>query len=500
MHNPWVHFRSLTNTSPPKSQWEWLEGCLSRNQTSLYGTQYQFADINSIASYQDSVPVVTYEDLKPWVDRLVDTGNVLFTEPVVAYEKTGGSHSGGKLIPYSQSGLEDFRRALLPWLAELIEHYDINHGVAYWALSPALRKNTRDSDGISLGGDAIYLGADNLAAFLELSAVPLSIADIEDLTDWQLVTLYYLIVHDDLRLISIWSPTFLTQLMNALLTYQEPLRMLLAEGGCIAGHVLHKDSKALQRLANYLTHQNPRELWPDLAVISCWADASSAMLLKDLRKIFPNVPIQPKGLLSTEAVITTPNSKGQGLLCLQSNFYEFMDEAGDIHLADGLVDDQTYQVIVTTNSGLYRYLTGDQVLCLGYEGNQPILKFLGRAGVVSDYVGEKLTEGFVSHCLGEASGDCVILAFDQEQQGYRLLINDLLLDRAEIYAEAVEELLCQNPQYAYARQLNQLAPVTYVVIRDLDEQYIEWQLRQGKRLGDIKIPSLLTQDWRQIFS
>lgn len=494
MNNAWQHFKKYLQPTPQISQLQWLKDCLLRNQSCAYGQHYQFAKINTIEDYQKQLPIVSYEDLQPWLDQLQQKANILFSEPVVAFEKTGGSQSGCKLIPYSMSGLIDFRKALLPWLAELIDTYHIDSGVAYWALSPALQAGEMTE----AGGDALYLGEDNLAQFLQLSAVPLSVAEILDLDDWQLVTLYYLIKQNDLRLISVWSPSFLIQLLNALVKHQSRLLTSFREGGVIAGHILATDLAAAKRLSGYLAQQNTHELWPKLAVISCWTDASSAGLAKELQLFFPQTPIQPKGLLSTEAVITTPNYLGQHLLCLQSNFYEFLDQQGDIYLANQLATNECYQVIVTTNSGLYRYKTGDQVLCLGYRQEYPILKFIGRSGVISDRVGEKLTESFVNQCLATIH-HFVILTFNKQQQGYLLLIEDEFLYLADTLVAEIEQRLCNNPQYAYARKLNQLTQLTYRAIKKPSEQYINWQLKQGKRLGDIKIPSLLTQDWQQIF-
>lgn len=495
MINPWQHFKQYTK--PKKiSQAEWLLDCLTRNQYSAYGLHYQFAKIDCITTYQKQLPIINYEALHPWVDRLEAEDNILFTEPVIAFEKTGGSHSGGKLIPYSATGLQNFREALLPWLADLITAYQLNDGCAYWALSPATQKCQSTTNGIPIGGsDALYLGKDNLAAFMQLSAIPISVAQIQTLQEWQVVTLYYLIKRDDLRLISVWSPSFFLQLLYAIDEYQQILLSLFKQGGVIAEHNLLVDQAAAKRLETYLISRNTQQLWPRLAVLSCWTDASSAVFAKELHRYFSYTVMQPKGLLSTEAIITIPNNQGQNLLCLQSNFYEFLDKQGNIYLANELIINIDYQVIVTTNSGLYRYNTGDQVVCLGYQDEQPILQFIGRVGVVSDQVGEKLTESFVNHCLSELNGPS-ILTFDKAAGGYLLLVEDI--QNQQIMA-IIEQKLCHNPQYAYARKLNQLAPLTCQFIPQLSQHYIDWQLLAGRRLGDIKIPTLLIQDWRKVF-
>lgn len=52
--------------------------------------------------------------------------------------------------------------------------------------------------------------------------------------------------------------------------------------------------------------------------------------------------------------------------------------------------------MITTAGGLYRYDLGDQIRCIGHQGATPRLVFEGRAGLVSDLVGEKLNEAFVA--------------------------------------------------------------------------------------------------------
>lgn len=333
-------------------------------------------------------------------------------------ERTGGSHSGGKLIPYSAKGLADFRQVLLSWLAQLIQQYNLTTGSAYWALSPATQKTQVTEQGIAIGGgDALYLGQENVSSFLTLSAVSLTVGEITDTQTWQLLTLYHLLIHDDLRLISIWSPSFLIELIKVLMQHHEVLLDILNQGGTIGNHGLNANPLAAKRLEDYLTYQQTAMLWPQLAVISCWADASSSALAKVLQDYFPHVRLQPKGLLATEAVISTPNQQGQTLLCTAINFYEFLSKQGNLYLAHELTVGENYQVIVTTNSGLYRYNTGDVVCCLGYQRDKAILQFMGRAGLTSDLVGEKLTEPFVNQCLSSLKGFAMLYP-NQEPCGY----------------------------------------------------------------------------------
>ncbi|MEX0532850.1 GH3 auxin-responsive promoter family protein [Raoultella terrigena] len=504
MINPWLHFQQTTSCPTGdvrERQTQWLLNCLNAHQFSVYGQKHGFCAITSVEEYQYSVPIVSYEDIAPHISRIAAGAvNELFCEEVLAFEKTGGSHSGGKLIPYTARGLADFRRALVGWLSETITQHQLTQGSAYWALSPAAAGSEFTTSGHIVGaGDALYLGEEHLVAFAQLSAVPLSLGLVEKTEEWQLLTLYFLIRHSDLRLISVWSPTFLTLLLTALWGRQQELLALLSSGGLIAGHVLEQDAEACERYRHSLQQQDTRLLWPELAVISCWADASSKTLADEMMSYFPSVSLQPKGLLSTEAVISVPVAMGGAALCVDSNFYEFLDDDGAISLADEVVEGGEYRVIVTTNSGLYRYQTGDRVRCIARFKEIPRLQFLGRSGVNSDLVGEKLSEPFVIRCLDILKGFAV-LATDTRAPGYVLLLDAALSDHNAHSVGEIERRLCANPQYHYARRMRQLAPLRFMYIDNPADRYLRWRQQQGKRLGDIKIPVLLsTEAWPEAF-
>ncbi|RUT65227.1 Auxin-responsive GH3-related protein [Morganella morganii] len=507
MDNAWQHFRAgmppvLSPGSLRERQFHWLAACLTANSACEYGRLYHFSSVKSVTDYQQSVPLTIYSELTPFITRLTDgEKNLLCSAPVLAFELTGGSRSGGKLLPYTAAGLTDFRLAVTGWLRNVIRRFDLTSGHVYWALSPAVTRMTQTPGGIPVGGgDALYLGADNLMAFSELSSVPLTVAQVGDAADWQLLTLIYLLQCPDLRLISVWSPVFLFPLLTALDSRQDEISALLRDGGELAGHSLNADPAALVRYRQYLREHNTALLWPQLALISCWDQAASASPAQALMAHFPGVTLQGKGLLSTEAVITVPSDYGDPQLNADSNFYEFRHDNGQIYLADELIPGETYSVIVTTNSGLYRYQTDDLVLCTGHTPEAiPQLRFCGRDGICSDLVGEKLTEPFV--CAGlPASQDFAALAADE--QGYVLLLSDTCVSetQARAHCEDTERYLCSNPQYYYARRIGQLNPLTYLRLHKPAEHYFHRQLQRGKRLGEIKIPALLTSsDWRAMF-
>jgi len=470
-------------------QEKWLFECIGRNKGTDYGRKYNFGQIKTIIDYQKQVPIVSYQDISTYIESIAKGGsNCLFAEEAIAFERTSGSTCNQKLIPYSQESIIDFRRAILPWLSALTEQYKIISGNAYWAISPATRQPELTESGIQIGlPDVAYLGEDLMPFFLDNSTVPSWVAEISDVKVWQLVTLYYLVCCNNLSLISVWSPTFLLTLLNALYERRNELEKLLLRGLEVQGYKLQANQSAYANLQNYYIRKEWNVLWPELKVISCWADASSKFYSERLNSYFQGVPIQPKGLLLTEGVVTAPNRDNQTVLTADSGFYEFIDEGQNIKLAHELCIGDKYEVIMTTSGGLYRYRTCDRVVCDGYATDLPILRFLGRE-LSSDMVGEKLTEEFVTSCLEGAGGFSMLIPFADKIPGYLLIVDDELNVNSVI--EKVETRLHENPQYAYACKIGQLRPIRAIQLKDPLEVYLNSSAHAGARLGDIKVPSL----------
>ena len=401
-------WRELTRIDVPAAG-AWLPDLLARNAHCAYLRGRTF----------DELPIVTYDDLVPWIERIVDgESDVLFAGRPVAYERTSGSSGAAKLIPYSAEGLCDFQRSVVPWLARTVRDYDIR-GSAYFALSPAPRP-PESIGGVPVGlPDGAYLGDAAARVLAEVSAVPIEVATITDVAKWRDVTLHHLASARDLELISVWSPTFLLRLLDDL--------------------------------------DDPVKLWPNLKLVSCWASAASKPFAAELAARLPHATLQPKGLLSTECVVTIPaplspprgervaEGRVRGDACRMAPLIRRFaapsprkrgEGPGAVLTPHGYFEFDDGEVIATTGSGLYRYRTGD----LLRDG-----EFAGRKGIVSDLVGEKLTEPFVARCLENVRG--YLFA---EGRGY------VVASETAVDLDDIERKLCANPHYEYARKLGQL--------------------------------------------
>ncbi len=434
---------------------QWLAEMLTRNSNCAY--LRAFGSPRTEAEFRHQVPIIIYDDINPQIEQLGHSEpSLLFDGTPIAFERTGGSSGGRKLIPYSSAGLSDFQHNLLPWLAHTIRRHRLS-GSAYFSTSPVARK-PEFFGGLPVGlPDGAYLGNEVGAMLSQHTAVPFEVAEIDDIDQWRDVTLGYLKAARDLELISVWSPTFLLRLCNDI--------------------------------------GDTRQYWPNLKVISCWASGPAKHYVAELSRLFPQAAIEPKGLMSTEAVVTVPDEYCRPRLVLHG-YFEFRQGDKCFHASE-LVAGGEYEVILTTSSGLYRYASGDRVRCEEASTvGRPVLEFMGRDSLSCDLVGEKLTEAFVGQCLGTLEGFATLVP-DARNPGY-VLISDQ--ERSLAWLDAFETRLRHNPQYDYARRLEQLQPLRHLVCRQPFDTVQRVMTSRGVRLGDIKPSSLRKDDfWLPMF-
>jgi hypothetical protein len=468
--------------------------------------------VTSLAQLR-SLPITTYDDVADDIDVIARGGRTRLTRsPVVRFERSGGSSGAQKLLPMTAPFLAEMNRALLPWLFSLYapgsEHAGVARGSAYWSISPLgdVVKSTPAGIPIGSDSDSAYFAPLVRGLVDRVLAVPSEqIAKLDDVDEARLATLRFLIARDDLALISVWSPTFLTLLMRVL---DDNLDALL-------DHLARTDAKRAQRLRDIarVRRVEPRDLWPRLALISLWTDAAAARFVDDVVARFAGVAIEPKGLLAVEGVVSLPwPGDVAPVLAVNSHVLEFLDDDGRAHFAHEIERDKTYEVLLTTSAGLVRYRLGDRVTVVGRAHATPRVRFVGRAGMVSDLVGEKLSAAFVGAVLDRIvpHAKFAMLApttTPKPRYALYLEVEAALTDAAHApesrVARSVESALCEGHPYRYARQLGQLDCVEVVRVVDGMRAYEAACISRGQRAGDIKPTPLfpsLDVDWRRAFS
>ena len=492
---------------PFQVQSEVLQSILQQNQKTEYGEKYSFSAIHDASEYVKYVPICDYEALSLTIDNMTQgLPNLLTAQKILAYEETGGSNGGRKKIPYTLAGLEAFQNGLVPWISDLYEHYpNLRDGKFYWAISPACRKAKLMPDGTPVGlEDAAYFGEDIGSEMLSKLAVPVQAGDILNIDLWHEFTLFHLLKCESLSFISVWSPSFLIELLRFAVLKRESLAILIEQGEISDDQSLSAIQNRKRRSKLVLDELGKPEpsycrIWGKLQVISCWDSASATIGANTLRSLFPKANVQGKGLLATEALVTIPLIEyDHPVLALRSAFFEFIDSQGNIFRADQLEKDNEYQLLITTHSGLYRYNIGDMVSVRGFAKRTPMLEFMGRSNATSDICGEKLNDAFVMKRIRALEQSFAMLAPSLSKNSssscYVLLLDQSFTSeyQAVFLASALDKSLSDNPQYSYARQLGQLGPVVSVLCERPLECWLSEQVNNGQRLGDIKIPALLT--------
>lgn len=464
-----------------RAQMQKLSEIIRNNKTCEYLKQYAFDDAEG---FLRAVPLSSYEDYAPYIARIEDgEKNILTTEDVLLLEPTSGSGGAAKLIPYTAGLKAEYQKGLTPWIYDLYSRCrGLRRGKGYWSVTPVSRGRRHTKSGIPIGfeDDAAYFGKMAGRLMNLVFAVPNAAAGESGMEAFYFKTAAALLKCRSLTLISVWNPTFFTLLLDYMDKNQE--RLLGA---------LPKRRRA--ELARPLAERAFSKIWPDLKLISCWCDANADAHAQKLRAIFPDVLIQPKGLLATEGFVSVPFLGEDGArLSVRSHFFEFLPAGGDkTLLAHELAAGAEYEVVITTSGGLYRYRLGDVVRVAGFSGGIPRLKFIGRGDRVSDLFGEKLSELFVKSL--EIPCDFFMLA--PETDRYVLYL------KADGPPPDVERGLLRSYHYKYCRDLGQLRELKiFRLTGDPAREYLEECARRGQRLGDIK-PSVLSLQggWDRVF-
>ena len=509
-----AHFafrRAVKN--PKNAQAAILERLLRQNAGCAYGKRWQFSRLRGPRDFQNAVPIVTYDDLAPWMQRMTDgEPDVLTAERVLMFEKTSGSSDAAKYIPYTASLRDEFRTAIGAWMCDLYRHHPkLLTGNTYWSLTPLARKKEYTKGGRPVGfeNDAEYFSGWQRKLLNALMAVPNETALISDLTGCLYVTLRFLLQSPSLAFVSVWSPTFLNILLDQLRLHGGRLCCDLRDGDLRPPNListaelkplkkyLRADPVRAALLRGILLRDGPiatQELWPNLRMISCWADASSRLAVPAIQESFPGSPIQGKGLLATEGVVSIPICSAQGsVAAVTSHFFEFLEkDSATPRLLHELELGREYSVLLTTGGGLWRYRLGDRVRVTGFLEQTPALEFLGREGNVSDVCGEKLSAAFVDSVLLELESEraCTpgfaMLAPSFEASPRYVLFFHGRIESGQ-FAELLDAKLRRNPHYDYCRKLGQLSPpAIFQITEGAGEAYMRRCSSLGQRAGNVK--------------
>jgi len=167
-----------------------------------FGKAHQFATIKNYEDFKKNVPVNDYEDLRPYIDRVVEgIPNVLWPGKPEYLAKTSGTTSGVKYIPISKESMPEHikaaRNALLSYVYETGNADFVDGKMIFLQGSPILEKKA----GISVGRLSGIV-AHHVPAYLQKNRLPSY--EVNCMDDWEqkVDAIVTETKNEDLRLIS----------------------------------------------------------------------------------------------------------------------------------------------------------------------------------------------------------------------------------------------------------------------------------------------------------
>ena len=490
---------------------------VSSNRATEFGQQHGFNRINTVNRYREAVPVRTYEEFWPYIQRISSPeSRVLTREPTLLFEPTSGSSQATKLIPYTKTLKREFHAAINPWLVDIYSNRPgLSRGRSYWSISPPVTHSHPGETSVPIGFDAdsAYLSALSRLLVERTFVTPDSLRAESNPAEFYRKLTLHLLAAGDLSLVSIWNPTAFLLVLDFIRDNRlDLLRFLNDSPSPVSSPTRVRDLGRLLELDPIPFH----DVWPRLRFISCWADGPNSVYANQLRALFPRAEVQGKGLIATEGIITIPFDGQCYLPAYQSHFLEFEPEgeAGHTVLVHELEDEGVYRVVITTSGGLYRYRLGDIVTVTGHHRGLPLIQFVARDKVL-DHFGEKLNIGaverVVNRLLSEIARTIVFVLFGFESNGtagrYCLFVEfadgvsrDHSADLARLQSDLTAHLEA-NYHYMHARNLRQLEPLAVFRIASGGlKTYHSRLLSMGMKAGDIKLETVSAlEDWSSWF-
>ena len=306
-----------------------------------WGVQYGYDSIFSIEDFQQRVPVSTYDDVKPYINRLREgEQNLLWSTDIKWFAKSSGTTSDkSKYIPVSNEALEDchFRGA-----KDVIAIYTKERPETGILKGKAL----------TLGGSAEVNKFSNQSYFGDLSAVI-----IENLPFWA-----HMIRTPAVEIALI--PDFEEKL-------EKITRHTVNENVTSIAGVPSWNLVLLRAILDFTGKNNILEVWPNLELFT-HGGVSFTPYRDTFKKLIPSDKMNYLETYNASEGffgIQDDLDRDDMLLMLDLGvFYEFIpldqldeqnppaDTVGDVKMG------VNYAIIITTNGGLWRYMIGDTVI------------------------------------------------------------------------------------------------------------------------------------------
>lgn len=473
-----LHEIDLFRRFPCEVQEEQILDMISKAQDTEFGKEYNFSEIKTIEQFQRNVPITNYEGLKPYVDKLREgEKDVLWPGEIRWFAKSSGTTSDkSKFIPVSRTALDDC-------------HF--RGGKDALALYTNLYPETQvfTGKGLTLGGSHQIDNFTNQSYYGDLSAIL-----IENIPWW---ADFIRTPSQKVALIPEW------EVKLEKLT-EEALRENVTN---IAG-VPSWNLVMIKHILDFTGKNNLLEIWPNLELFT-HGGVSFTPYREQFQKVIPSPNMHYMETYNASegffAIQDDPNTADMLLMLDYGVFYEFipMNEIDQpnpkaVTIADIEIN-KNYAMVITTNSGLWRYMIGDTVMFTSTFPHK--IKITGRTKHFMNAFGEEIIIDNAEKALEIACKKtkatiadytaAPIYMGDDAKGAHEWLIEfENEPDNPQFFVNALDIALCSiNSDYEAKRYkgITLSEPVVHIL---KPGTFFNWMKSRGKLGGQNKVPRL----------
>lgn len=462
---------------PHEVQEELLFSLLKSAEATQIGKKYDFTSIKNYTTFSERIPIATYEDLELLIE-LTRKGeqNVFWPSHIKWFAKSSGTtNAKSKFIPVSAEALENCHyKASKDLLCLFLNNNEDSQLFTGKSLRLGGSKQLYE-DNNTFFGDLSAILIDNMPIWAEFSSTPSS--KISLMGDWE---------------------TKLPAIINE--TINENVTSLAG----VPSWMLVLLQKALETTGK----SNLLEVWPN-AEVYFHGGVSFEPYKEQYKKLFPKDSFKYYEIYNASEgffAIQDQNGSDELLLMLDYGiFYEFipMDTFGTLNQRVIRLNQvelhKNYALVITTNSGLWRYLIGDTIRFTSL--NPYRIKVTGRTKHHINVFGEELmvenTDTALTktckafHCEMIDYTVAPIFMKDKEKGAHEWIIEfkNPPEDIAKFSQALDENIQAVNSDYEAKRHNNMtLNPLVLNVARE--NLFYDWLKQQDKLGGQHKVPRL----------
>jgi len=373
---------------PVASQREVLQDLVTSAQYTVFGKKYNFSNLFSVKEFKLHVPVSEYENLQPYIQRMLDgEENVLWNTPVKWFAKSSGTTGNkSKFIPVSDESLNE------------------NHFKASKDVLTSYYNNFPSSDlltgkGLVIGGSHQINQVNDEIQYGDLSAVLMQNTPFWG--QWLRTPELSVALMDD------WGEKI-----------EKLAQSTASENVTSLAGVPTWTLLLLKRILEIKEKKTIKEVWPNLELY-----INGGVSFVPYREQFEKVMGKPINYLeiynASEGFFAgqeSPEHDGMTLYTEHGVFYEFMpiEEYGKNFPKtlglDKVEINKNYGLIISTTGGLWRYLIGDTIKFTSL--NPYRIKVTGRLKHYINAFGEEVIVDNADNAIADAAAKCNAVVAD----------------------------------------------------------------------------------------